>query len=326
MKRAAITGASGFVGGALAAELKAAGYEVTALVRPTSDRSYLEKLGVRFVEGGLSDSAALSKLVQDADVVHHVAAVVRARDLQEFDRSNVEGTRAVLEACAARPGGAPPVVLVSSLAAAGPSVDGVPLTESAIPHPINAYGRSKRAQELLADEFRGRVPVVVVRPPVVYGPRDKAVLLMFRTAALRLCPRLAGGTEKTCMIHVEDLARALRLAGERGAAGSTYFVTDGEIHNTLEISRTMARILERRALTLPIPIALVGIIARIAEALTPRGVTPVLNEEKVLDLTQRYWICSDARARQDLGYVSQWRLEPGLRQTASWYRAQGWLS
>jgi nucleoside-diphosphate-sugar epimerase len=208
------------------------------------------------------------------------------------------------------------VVLVSSLAAAGPAVDGAPLTESAIPHPINAYGRSKRAQELLAEEYCGRVPVVIVRPPVVYGPRDTAVLLMFRTAALRLCPRLVGGTEKTCMIHVEDLARALRLAGERGAAGSTYFVTDGEIHDTLE----------RRALTLPIPIALVGMIARITEALTPRGVTPVLNEEKVLDLSQKYWICSDARARQDLGYASQWTLEAGLRQTATWYRAQGWLA
>lgn len=325
MKRAAITGASGFVGGALAAELRRAGYEITALVRPTSERAHLEALGARLVPGALSDADSLREFVRDADVVHHVAAVVRTPDPEEFTRSNVQGTRAILEACAARPGGAPPVVMVSSLAAAGPSPDGHLLDEGEPPHPVTPYGRSKLAQEALASEFRERVPVMAVRPPVVYGPRDKAVLVMFKTVMMGLCPLLVGGTEKSCMIHVDDLAVALRLAGERGAPGSTYFATDGAVHGTLEISRTIARVLGRRTLTLPVPIGIAKLVARINQAATPRGMTPVLNEEKVRDLSQKFWVCSDDRARRELGYRSRYDLESGLKHTAEWYRRAGWI-
>ena len=325
MKRAAITGASGFVGGALAEELRREGYEITALVRPSSERAHLEALGARLVMGSLADADALAEFVRNSDVVYHVAAVVRTADPEEFTRSNVQGTRALLEACARRPGGSPPVVLVSSLAAAGPSPDGHLLDESEPPHPVTPYGRSKLAQEALAAEFRGRVPVVAVRPPVVYGPRDKAVLVMFKTVMMGICPHLIGGTEKSCMIHVDDLALALRLAGEHGKTGATYFATDGAVHGTLEISRTIARVLGRRTLTLPAPIALARILAKINQAVTPRGMTPVLNEEKVRDLSQRFWVCSDDRARRELGYRSRYDLESGMKHTADWYRSAGWI-
>jgi len=325
MPRALVTGASGFVGGALAAELARAGYEVTALVRSSSARGHLEALGATFASGDLSDKGALSAAVAGADVVHHVAAVVRARDPRDFERSNVAGTRLLLEACAARAGGPPRVVLVSSLAAAGPSRDGRPVTEESPPAPITAYGRSKLAQEQLAAEFAGRVPVVTVRPPAVYGPRDAAFLVMFKLARWGVAPRLVGGTERTSMVHVEDLAVALRLAGERGAPGGVYFATDGAEHDAVAVAQAMARAQGRRAVALPVPLAAARMVARLSQALTPPGRTPVVNPEKIADLSQRWWICSDARARRDLGYSSRWDLEAGLEQTARWYRAEGWL-
>ncbi|HVP39865.1 MAG TPA: NAD(P)-dependent oxidoreductase, partial [Candidatus Saccharimonadales bacterium] len=243
MARALVTGGTGFVGGALAAELRRAGCELDALVRSPAKRAPLEALGARIVPGDLGDVAALAEAVRQADVVYHAAAVVRSRDPAEFERSNVDGTRRLLEACARRPRGAPKVVLVSSQSAAGPSPDGHPLTEDEPPRPVTAYGRSKLAQERLAEEYRGRVPVVVVRPPVVYGPGDRAVLTLFRLAMAGFSPRLLGGTRRNSMVHVEDLVQALRLAGERGAPGQAYFVTDGEVHDTWALTRGIARAL-----------------------------------------------------------------------------------
>jgi nucleoside-diphosphate-sugar epimerase len=325
MPRALVTGGSGFVGGALAAELKHAGYQIDALVRPTGRREGLEQLGARIVPGDLSDRAALDEAVRAADVVYHSAAVVRARTPREFERSNVEGTRLLLEACAARPGGAPRMVLVSSLAAAGPSPDGHPVTEQEAPHPVTAYGRSKLAQERLAGEFRGRVPVVVVRPPAVYGPRDKGFLVMFRMAMRGFSPLLLGGTQRTCLVHVEDLAVALRLAGESGEPGAVYFATDGAEHPAFDIVRQVARSLGRRTLPLPAPLAVARLVARANRWLTPRDRTPVVDPDKILDLSQRYWVCTDARARTELGYRSRWDLAAGMDHTARWYRNEGWL-
>jgi nucleoside-diphosphate-sugar epimerase len=325
MPRALITGGSGFVGGALAAELAGAGYGLDALVRPTARTEGLRRLEARLVVGDLADRAALSEAVRLADVVYHSAAVVRARSPEEFERSNVEGTRALLEACADRPGGAPRVVLVSSLAAAGPSPDGHPLTEDEPPHPVTAYGRSKLAQERLAQEFGGRVDVVVVRPPAVYGPRDTGFLVMFRMAMRGFSPVLLGGTRRTCMVHVEDLARGLRLAGEQGAPGAAYFVTDGVDHDANAIAREVARALGRRTAPLPAPIPVARLVARINRMLTPGGRTPVIDPDKILDLSQAYWVCTDGRARHELGYRSTWDLAAGMDQTARWYRDEGWL-
>ncbi|MBI5838155.1 MAG: NAD-dependent epimerase/dehydratase family protein [Candidatus Eisenbacteria bacterium] len=325
MARALVTGGTGFVGGALAMELKRSGYELDALVRPAGKRALLESLGARLVPGDLSDRKALEEAVRHAHVVHHVAAVVRARDPREFERSNVEGTRLLLEVCASRPGGAPRVVLVSSLAAAGPSPDGRPLTEDDTPHPVTAYGRSKLAQERLAGEFRDRVPVIVVRPPVVYGPRDTGVLVLFRMAMRGFSPLLVGGTERSCMIHVDDLAAALRLAGEKGPPGAVYFATDGTDHHTFEMAKAIAKVLGRRTLPLPAPLVVARAVARVNRWLTPRDLTPVLDPDKVIDLSQRFWVCSDARARRELGYSSRWDLQTGLEQTAKWYRDEGWL-
>jgi nucleoside-diphosphate-sugar epimerase len=325
MPRALVTGGSGFVGGALAAELARAGYGLDALVRPTSRREDLERLGARFVTGALSDRAALEEAVRGADVVYHVAGVVRARHAKDFERSNVEGTRALLEACAARPGGAPRVVLVSSQAAAGPSPDGHPVTEDEPAAPVTAYGRSKLAQERVAEEFRGRVPVVTVRPPAVYGPRDKDFLLLFRMAMRGFSPLVLGGTRRNSIVHVEDLAAGLRLAGERGAPGAAYFVTDGAVHETSEIAREVARALGRRTVPLPAPVALARLVAGVNRWLTPRDRTPVVDPDKVVDLSQRYWVCSDARARSELGYRSRWELAAGMEMTAKWYRSEGWL-
>ncbi|HEU5304939.1 MAG TPA: NAD(P)-dependent oxidoreductase, partial [Gemmatimonadales bacterium] len=182
--KALVTGATGFVGSHLAETLCQRGYEVTALARSPVKAAALANQGVRVVRGDLHDTAALDRAVEGQDVVYHVAGVVAARDEAEFLRGNREGTRNIV--AAAERGQRPRFVLVSSLAAAGPAPRGAPLTGGEAPRPVTAYGRSKLAAEqtVAASSLRWSI----VRPPIVYGPRDREILKVFRLARLRIAP------------------------------------------------------------------------------------------------------------------------------------------
>ena len=179
--KAALTGGTGFVGGHLAEALAAHGADVSALVRSPARCERLRALGSRLVEGDLDDEAALARLVKSRDVVFHVAGLVAARSAADFLRANRDGARRVAEAAARE--GVGRLVLVSSLAVTGPSPAGGALDESSGPGPLTAYGRSKQAGEEAVRDTG--VPVTIVRPPAVYGPRDRAFLNVFRTARRR---------------------------------------------------------------------------------------------------------------------------------------------
>jgi 2-alkyl-3-oxoalkanoate reductase len=138
-----LTGGSGFLGSYVAERLSAGGHAVRALVRPKSERRFLEKLpGIDFAAGAVDDRASLTQAVKDVDAVVHVAGIVKARRPEEFFAVNTQGTKNLLEAVLER-GGVKRFVYVSSLAAIGPSADGTPVHENAEPHPVTHYGRSK---------------------------------------------------------------------------------------------------------------------------------------------------------------------------------------
>src|SRR5687768_3198073 len=166
--RALVTGATGFVGSHLAAALQQRGDEVTAVARSPQRAAALGAAGVRVIAGDLHDTKALQRAAEQQDVIFHVAGLVAARDEAEFMWANREGTRNVVAAAEAT--GEARFVLVSSLAAAGPSRRGVPLSGDETPRPVTAYGRSKLAAETVVRD--SALPWSIVRPPIVYGPRD----------------------------------------------------------------------------------------------------------------------------------------------------------
>ncbi len=224
--KALVTGATGFVGSHLAEALRRRGDEVTALARSASKAAALEPLGVRVVPGDLHDRAALQRAVEGQDVVYHVAGVVAARGEADFLAANRDGTRHVVEA--AERAGVGRLVLVSSMAAAGPTVRGHPLRGDEPPRPVTAYGRSKLAAEDVVTA--SRLPWTIVRPPMVYGPRDQEVLKVFRLARLGLAPVLGDGTQELSAVHGADLAEALVAAGTTGAAaGRIYYACHPEV-------------------------------------------------------------------------------------------------
>lgn len=283
----------------------------------------LRALGCRVVEGTIGDEAAALELVDGADVVFHVAGLVAARSEAEFLRVNRDGAGALARASARA--GVPRFVLVSSLSATGPSRPGDPVGEGSGPGPVTAYGRSKKAGE---DAARAAgVPLTVVRPPAVYGPRDRAFLALFRAASRGLVPLLGDGRQELTLVHAADLARALvAVATSAATLGGTYHAGHPDPVTQRSLAEAVGRAVGRRPRRVALPGPLVraglGFAGAAARAL---GRAPLLDGDKANELLAPGWSCSSEAIRRDAGWTAEIPLDRGLAETARAYREAGWL-
>ena len=323
-RRALLTGATGFVGSHLVDALRARGDDIRALVRPTSSTGHLVKAHAEPVIADLTDAASIQVALDGVDVVYHLAAATRARDEVGYRRANVDTTVAIMRAASsfANP---PRVIVLGSLAAAGPARDGIPVDEDAHPAPLTAYGRTKLEAERVVLGEAG-VSAIVLRAPAVYGPRDRDLFAFFRLAALGVMPTPTGPDRPVQLIHVHDLARALILAADSGRSGRIYNVADPDIRPWSEVVELIEEAVGRRALKIPIPRPLLRLAAVVSETsarLSSRGT--IFNRDKVRELLAPGWICSTGLAQRELGFRTGIPLERGIAETAAWYRAEGWL-
>jgi nucleoside-diphosphate-sugar epimerase len=278
---------------------------------------------VRLVAGDLHDPAALERAAAGQDVIFHVAGLVAAMDEAEFLRVNREGTAGLLEA--ADRSRVRRFVLVSSMAAGGPSAPGRPHTGDEPPRPVTAYGRSKLAAEELVRA--GRVPWTILRPPMVYGPRDREVLKVFRLARLGIAPVFGEGTQELSAVHGADLAQAIISAAlaER-AVGRLYYACHPETFTSAAFVRSVGAALGRsvRVLRLPRPLgsaalSVTGAAARLA------GRPTILTPDKANELFQAAWTGDPRPLVEETGWAPEFNLEGGLAHTYEWYRSAGWL-
>jgi dihydroflavonol-4-reductase len=321
-RAALVTGASGFVGGHLVDALLADGWHVRCLVRKSSKTEWLPTNRVQLVYGGIDDPSALAMAVDGMTAVFHLAALTSAADPADYERTNVGGTERVIAAMRAQAADAM-LVLCSSQAAAGPSREGRPVTERDTPVPIGPYGASKLGAERVVEG--SGVRHVIVRPPAVYGPRDVDILAAFKMATAGLAVRLGPRNQQLSIVHVRDLAAGLLAAAAADAARGVYYV-NGSNHAWEEIIHGIGDAVGRRPRVIPAPKPVGQTIAWGARAVARvTGVKPLLTPERIEDLTQPDWTCDDTRARRELGYAPAVSLADGLRETAMWYREQGWI-
>jgi dihydroflavonol-4-reductase len=320
-----VTGATGLVGGHVVDRLLERGDDVTALVRSPTRAAPLAARGVRLVTGDLSNSAAIGAAVGGQDIVHHIAATLGASTEAEFMEANREGTRRIAQACAAA--ATPPrLVLVSSMAAGGPSRRGAPKTAAGDDHPVTMYGRSKLAAEQVLPPLA--IPWTVLRPPTVYGPRERENLLpFFKAVRLGLGPMLGDGSMELSLIHVADLADAIVTAGSRPeVVGKVFYVNHPEVVTAADVLRAIAREMHRNVLPLPIP------RWAVRAALTCTGAwadffhqRSILHPDKVHELFQEAWTADPAPFLAATGWQPRYDLAAGLADTAAWYRREGWI-
>ncbi len=341
MSNILVTGATGFIGRNLVERLVGDGYRVTCLIRREAPPS-LRSFDVVGHLGNMSDPESLRAAVAGQDVVFHLAGMVAALRKSELDRVNVEGTRNLAAACAGVSN--PPVlVYVSSLAAAGPVIAGRPRIESDPPAPVSDYGRSKHRAELAAREFADRVPITIIRPGIVFGPYDAALLIAFRSPyyfRFHASPRR--GNARYSLIHVAELIEVLlgaardgdRISVEELQASGTeadprglYFASCGTDPTYRELGRMMGRELGRKV-TVPIssPMPMVWAASAMNSLLARlKGKPTYFGLDKAREIAAGSWQCSPERARHDLSFQPVVPLAQRIRETGEWYLEHGWL-
>ena len=316
-----VTGGTGFVGRHLLEKLRACGESVRCLVRASSSTRGLPA-GVEIAVADLAGGQGIEAALQGVETVIHVAGVTKALSPAEYYASNAHATETLVRAMQGRH---IRLVHVSSLAAIGPSLDGRPVDEDTTPHPISTYGKSKLEGERIA---RRLAPdSVIVRPPVVYGPRDTDVFQILKSIAQGVVLEIAGGERWFSAIYVEDLVDGI-LAAARAtqAAGRAYFLAYRKPATWQELGSTAAQIMGRRPRTLRVPVVAAQTVGFFAEQWSHITRNPaIISREKVAEACCRFWTCNPARAAADLGFEAPTPLASGLAQTLAWYKEAGWL-
>lgn len=321
-----ITGANGFVGSRLCRRLIADGYRVIAQVRERSDLKLLEPLDLEYRRGDITRPDTLQELVSGVDYIVHNAGVIKADHRDWFFEVNERGTRNLLEAVLRHNPGVRRVVHISSVAAAGPSVPGRPVTEADKPHPITTYGESKLAGERVALSYADRINLAVIRPPGVYGPGDRGIYSMFQAVHNHLKPLIGDGNRMLQLVHVDDLCLGVSQALKADtASGGVYFIAEEDAYTYRDLIDTLVAASGRWTIPLYLPSPLFRAIATVSEfSFRAIGVTPLLTREKTRELNSS-WEMDVSKARNELDFVSQIRFAEGAAETFKWYIDQGWL-
>lgn len=322
-----ITGATGFIGSHLAESLHAKGYQLRCLVRKTSNLHWIRHLPVEYVYGDLFDEQALNTAVKNIDYIYHLAGVTKAKSKEEYFKGNHLATKNLLEIVLSSHSNLKRFIHVSSQTAVGPTLSGLSVDETTPFHPITTYGISKMEAEKECLALMGKLPITIVRPPAVYGPRDKDVFEFFNTMNKGLQPMIGFNNKTVSLIHVKDLVDGMIVAGENpNGLHQTYFISSERFYNWKEVGEITSRVMGKKAIRLRIPEPGVYAIAAVSEVFSFISRKPVLlNLEKAKDIVQNAWTCSIAKAQRELGFRESFTLEEGIKNTIAWYRDQGWL-
>lgn len=333
---ALVTGATGFIGSHLIEQLASDGWQVRAAVRATSNCDLLRDHGIGLCVDALADPRALRAALEGADVVFHLAGQVSPRWRDELTRTNALATARLAEVCGEmdRP---PIVVACSSLAAAGPSSPAQPRRLHHPAVPISAYGRSKRAGEVAFEKVAGHVPVTIVRPGIVFGPRGKELLPAWRSIA-RFRTHLALGVfpPKLSLVWVHDLTRWLIAAADRGqrllgggaadAERGYYFASAEESITYTQLGWAIARSLDIHPAMVHFPEPFAYALASMAELFA--GVVNLpdqINRDKIREGLASSWEVDAASTYRDLGGPPEKPLRERIAELTAWYRQADWL-
>ncbi len=329
MSKLLITGANGFIGSHLVEAAIAKGYEVHAGVRANSNRKWLTHPSIKFVEMDFEAIETLTSIFQQNtyDYIVHCVGVTKTSDTNVFHNVNFTYVKTLVEQIRINKAIPKKLIFLSSLAAYGSTdfqeTDFV--NNDSTPFPVTQYGKSKLAAERYLESTTD-IPYMILRPTVVYGPRETELFMVFELLNKRL--ELYSGTKPQYLtfIYIHDLIEIIFRSMEFDISRKAYFVSDGNLYPAEKLNNVIKSLLGKKAFKLKLPLSVVKVVAGISEQVSKiTGNYPALNRDKFEELKCRNWNCDISNLVEDLDYTPEHSLEDGMRKTVDWYRREKWL-
>ena len=322
MKTAFVTGATGFVGSHLVDDLLCKGYKIKCSIRKTSNLQWLKDKDVELCEVDLSDKNEIKEAIRGSDYIFHLASVLFAQSEKEFIEGNVEITRNMVNACLEQETYIKRFVYLSSIVAAGSSKTEKPMIESDDCTPFTWYGKSKYESEQYILSLKDQLPFTILRPGAVYGPRDYAMYESFKFCRTGFNILLGDSDNFGSVIHIDDLICGIMQAAESGKTiGEIYFLANDDYIRQEEFNGTVIKEMGKKPLNIKIPygvaIVIVFFIGIFSIIFNKRV---LLNQQKLLELTEPYLICSSQKAKDDFNFIQKIPFTDGIKSTLKWYR------
>lgn len=323
-----ITGASGFVGFHLIEAALAKGLEVYAAVRKTSDIKHLASYDIKYTCLDFTNPDSLEKEIKENnyDFIIHAAGTTKANNQEEYNRINASYTINLARAASKSGTGLQKMIFISSIAALGPLTKTDELiTENTVPVPVTAYGKSKLLAEKQLEEID--LPLIVLRPTAVYGSRDKDIFIILKTFSRGLEPYIGKKQQQLSFVYVKDLALAsVNALFTSDNANGIYNITDGNCYTRYEMANITKNVLSKKTFKFHVPFPFVKSLAVLLETTYGMfGKTPVLNVEKLNELTAVNWCCNIEKAQKNLNYYPACNLQQGLKEVLEWYKHNHWF-
>ncbi len=321
-----ITGASGFLGYHLILAALEKNLVVYAAVRKNSKVDHLKDLPVNYVFPDYNDIDKLAEILKENNIryIIHAAGVTKAVKQRHYDDINAVNSVQLGKAAERLKCSLKKMVFISSLAAVGPAASLTEIiTEETDPKPVTAYGRSKLLAERELKKLN--IPLTILRPTAVYGPRDKDIFILLKTVSGGLDPYMGKIIQQLSFVHAADVADVAVLA-LLSVANDTYNISDGQCYGRYEFANLAKEILTRKAFRFHIPMPLIKVLAYFLETTNRWMNKPaIINREKLHELVAANWCCDINKAKRELNFNPKFSLKEGLEDSIKWYRKNNML-
>ncbi|MEJ0101826.1 MAG: NAD(P)-dependent oxidoreductase [Bacteroidota bacterium] len=321
-----ITGASGFLGFHLIEAALANNLQVFAAVRKSSNIDHLRNLPVTFT---YPDFGNLSKLQEEIisgqyAYIIHAAGITKANSKQEYDLVNAGYSFNLGKVAEQAKDSIKKFIYISSLAAIGPLVNSEETINEFTPaNPVTAYGKSKLMAEVMLQQLS--IPLIILRPTAIYGPRDKDIFIFFKTIKKGLEPYLGSHKQQLSFIYAKDVADAA-VKALFSPYNSSYNISDGNSYDRYDLAKYLKQYMRTKTLKFHLPGGVVKAIAFTLEnTMKVFNKASVLNKEKLNELLASNWICDIEKARKELGFRPMYNLDTGVKESLEWYQQYKWL-
>ena len=322
-----VTGVGGFVGSHLAEALIKKGYEVVGLLAPGEDSPWINNIDAAFIYGDITDKDSLYKAVEGITYIYHLASLMGGSQGEKIYQTNFEGTKNLVGICLDLGIKLKRFLFASSVAAMGPAQKKEIFDEEVRCKPVSDYGRSKLLTEQFLSSVKTRLPITIVRLPLVYGPRSFWGLF-YLYKVINKGIRIDIGQAETTVGFITDIVNGMISASESPiATGKTYHLGESKTYSSKEVMNIIAKALGKKTVRLKIPYSLLNLTALLFELNAKiRGTKSVFRRQAVTDYFKyRYWRVDVSKAKREFGFKAKVPFERGAKITADWYKKEGFI-